>query len=157
MQLGKLPLYQLSYIRITPVTESGAGITFRRLPLSEGTYHARVCRRPGSTLTRARGASREYGAGDETRTRDHQLGRLRFYQLNYTREKGILQRSISTRTVSRTNRYTPSQLPQGAPASNLRWRLRPSLRNARGQHLSDIDFHRRADGRKQEPRPKPSC
>ena len=42
----------------------------------------------------------KYGAGDETRTRDIQLGRLELYQLSYSRQQAFFYYTLQTLPLS---------------------------------------------------------
>ena len=85
LNLGKVALYQLSYSRILTFTARARG------PDSQ-TSGGAVRSRTGLTGFAIRGITallprqRVFGAGNEARTRDLNLGKVALYQLSYSRK-----------------------------------------------------------------------
>ncbi len=105
--LGKVVLYQLSYSRITCISEGslillasattfkffGAGNETRtrdpdlgKVVLYQLSYSRITCISEGSLILLASATTfKFFGAGNETRTRDPDLGKVVLYQLSYSR------------------------------------------------------------------------
>ena len=88
--LGKVVLYQLSYSRNVPFGRPGS-----QLP----AYH-RACYPEKETTRRL--CPFMFGAGNETRTRDPDLGKVVLYQLSYSRKpfRAIRQSCLLTLKAS---------------------------------------------------------
>ena len=110
LNLGKVALYQLSYSRIGTVRnlEARGGIEPPSTDLQSGAWP--LCYRAIHFLRQAE----ETGAGDESRTRDLNLGKVALYQLSYSRMRdGILLRKIDLSRARRPKRVFGSP-PQGS-------------------------------------------
>jgi hypothetical protein len=80
-------LTRVAPARLERVTRLFAGANHAQVASPEGALarrHSNWVRVSGS-LSRWRAGSSEAGAGDETRTRDINLGKVALYQLSYTR------------------------------------------------------------------------
>ena len=92
---------------------TGAANEWRRG--SESNRRPRLCRPlhnhsatpPEERLRRLPDEGRKFGAGDESRTRDLNLGKVALYQLSYSRATA---QNYSPTRVSLSNRYGPSRL-----------------------------------------------
>src|SRR6185437_4606551 len=101
--LGKVVLYQLSYSRLVSresKQKNGGCEALGPCIAAPNTAHGG---RPGNGEAPAnRGFVRESGAGNETRTRDPDLGKVVLYQLSYSRLGGRIL--IRERAASRLAR-----------------------------------------------------
>ena len=66
-----------------------------------------------------------FGAGDETRTRDPQLGRLMLYQLSYTRPRRLLIADFGMRIENQANHISIIRSPTNSELARVTSYIRP--------------------------------
>ena len=72
-------------------------------------------------------SSFQFGAGDEIRTRDPQLGRLMLYQLSYTRSTWCRGQDSNLRRALARRVYSPVPLTTRPPLlTPVKWLLEPA-------------------------------